>query len=250
MKNGYLKYSLLLAFAATAAWAEQPLTVDFTQCTEFAGVGPVSFASASALVPAQFTALSTGAGTGGIVVRAGSCTGVSVNGGPAVPTVFSQVGVEIVPPDHTGDINNYLLFYITNNPELVVALNLAGAPALYDPNLTYQFTYGPTGKAGVLYVEAEALGVPSYTIYGAETDPTAPYGDFTANWWALTPQRELVKEAGNYPNISFGTASNTVFTDKNSELGKLIGGNTDSNFSYLPLRGIIPTAQIVVTVSK
>lgn len=110
MKNGYLKYSLLLAFAATAAWAEQPLTVDFTQCTEFAGVGPVSFASASALVPAQFTALSTGAGTGGIVVRAGSCTGVSVNGGPAVPTVFSQVGVEIVPPDHTGDINNYLLF--------------------------------------------------------------------------------------------------------------------------------------------
>jgi len=59
-----------------------------------------------------------------------------------------------------------------------------------------------------------------------------------------------VKEAGNYPNISFGTANNTVFTDKNSELGQLIGGNTDSNFSYLPLRGIIPTAQIVVTVLK
>jgi hypothetical protein len=250
MKYGYLKCSLMLAFAATAAWADQPLTINFTQCTEFAGVGPVNYANASALVPRQFTALSTGVGTAGIVVRAGSCTGVSVNGGHSIPTVFSQVGVEIVPPDKTGDINNYLLFYITNNPELVVALNLAGAPALYDPNLTYQFTYGSTGKSGVLYVEAEAFGVPSYTIYGTETDPTAPYGDFTANWWALTPQQGLVKEAGNYPNISFGTANNTVFTDKNSELGKLIGGNTDSNFSYLPLRGIIPTAQIVVTVSK
>lgn len=239
----------MMALAATAAWADQPLTINFTQCTEFAGVGPVSFGKASAVVPPQFTALSTGTGTGGIVVRAGSCTGVSVNGGPAIPTMFSQVGVEIVPPDNTGDINNYLLFYISDNRDLVVALNRAGAPALYDPNLLYQFTYDSTGKSGVLYVEAEAWGVPSYTIYGTETDPTAPYGDFTANWWAVTPQG-LLKEAGNYPNISFGTANNTVFTDKNSKLGQLIGGNTDSNFSFLPLRGIIPTAQIVVTVSK
>lgn len=249
MKRTYWTCSLILAFAATAAWAEQPLTINFTNCTEFAGVGPVSFAKASALVPPQFKALSTGANAGGIVVRAGGCAGVSVNGGPSVPTMFSQVGVEIVPPDNTGDINNYLLFYISNNLQLVLALNLAGAPALYDPELLYQFTYDSTGKSGALYVQAEALGVPSYTIYGAETDPTAPYGDFTANWWAVSP-RGVIKEAGNYPNISFGTANNTVFTDKTSQLGQLIGGNTDSNFSYLPLRGIIPTAQIVVTVSK
>lgn len=102
---------------------------------------------------------------GGIVVRAGSCVGVSVNGGPSIPSTFSQVGVEIVPPDNTGDINNYLLFYISNNWQLVTALNVAGAPAR-----------------------------------------------------AVT-QRGIVKEAGNYPNISFGTANNTVFTDKNSELG-------------------------------
>lgn len=239
----------MLAFAAAAAWADQPLTINFTNCTEFAGVGPVNYANASAVVPSQFKALETGSGTGGIVVRAGSCAGVSVNGGPSIPSTFSQVGVEIVPPDNTGDINNYLLFYISNNWQLVVALNAAGAPALYDPDLTYQFTYDSTGKSGVLYVQAEAQGVPAYTIFGGETDPTAPNGDFTANWWAVT-QRGIVKEAGNYPNISFGTANNTVFTDKNSQLGKLIGGNTDSNFSFLPLRGIIPTAQIVVTVSK
>jgi len=239
-----------MALAATAAWADQPLTINFTGCTEFAGVGPVSLAKASGLVPSQFQALQTGPGTAGIVVRAGSCSGVSVNGGPSIPTMFSQVGLEIVPPDNTGDINNYLLFYISNNVQLVLALNLAGAPALYDPNLLYQFTYDSTGKSGELYVQAEALGVPAYTIYGAETDPTAPYGDFTANWWALTRQGGIVKEAGNYPNISFGSANNTVFTDKNSELGQLIGGNTDSDFSILPLRGIIPTAQIVVTVSK
>ncbi len=249
MRYTYLKCCAMLAFASMAAWAGQPLTIDFTQCTEFAGVGPVSFAKASALLPAQFKALQTGPGTGGIVVRAGSCTGVSVNGGPSIPSTFSQVGVEIVAPDNTGDINNYLLFYISNNLQLVLALNLAGAPALYDPDLTYQFTYDSTGKSGVLYAQVEALGVPAYTIYGMETDPTAPYGDFTANWWAVT-QRGVVKEAGNYPNISFGTANNTLFTDKNSELGQLIGGNADSNFSLLPLRGIIPTAQIVVTLSK
>lgn len=249
MKYTYVRCSVMLALAAMAAWANQPLTINFTNCTEFAGVGPVSYTKASAVVPSQFKALLTGTGTGGIVVRAGSCAGVSVNGGPSIPSTFSQVGVEIVPPDNTGDINNYLLFYISNNWQLVTALNFAGAPALYDPALTYQFTYDSTGKSGALYVQAEALGVPPYTIYGAETDPTAPYGDFTANWWAVTP-RGIVKEAGNYPNISFGTANNTLFTDKNSELGQLIGGNTDSNFSFLPLRGIIPTAQIVVTVSK
>jgi len=249
VKYGFLQSIVTLALAATAAWADQPLTINFKNCTEFAGVGPVNYAKASALVPSKFTALQTGVGTGGVVVRAGSCAGVSVNGGPSIPSTFSQVGLEIVPPDNTGDINNYLLFYISNNWELVTTLNLAGAPALYDPDLTYQFTYDSTAKSGVLYVQAEAPGVPAYTISGAETDPTAPYGDFTANWWAVT-KAGIVKEAGNYPNISFGTANNTVFTDKNSELGQLIGGNTDSDFSFLPLRGIIPTAQIVVTVSK
>ena len=249
MNYNYLKGPLMLALAVTAAWADRPLTINFTQCTEFAGVGPVSYARASTIVPPQFTALTTGAGTGGIVVRAGSCAGVSVNGGASVPTTFSQVGVEIVPPDNTGDINNYLMFYISDNAQLVTALNSVGAPALYNPNLTYQFTYDATGKAGTLYVQAEADGVPSYTIYGAESDPTAPYGDFTANWWAAT-SRGIIKEAADYPNISFGTAANTVFTDKNSALGQLIGGNTDSNFSFLPLRGVIPTAQIIVTVSK
>ncbi len=73
--------------------------------------------------------------------------------------MFSQVGLEIVPPDNTGDINNYLLFYIGNHVELVLALNLAGAPAMYDPNLLYQFTYESTGKSGTLYVQADALGV-------------------------------------------------------------------------------------------
>ena len=82
--------------------------------------------------------------------------------------------MEIVPPDNTGDINNYLLFYISDNWQLVTALISAGAPALYDPNVTYQFTYDSTGKSGVLYAQVEALGVPAYTIYGAETDPTAP----------------------------------------------------------------------------
>jgi len=60
------------------------------------------------------------------------------------------------PPDGTGDINNFTLIYVSNNLELVLVFNLAGVPALYDPSLTYQFTYDSTGKSGFLYVTAEA----------------------------------------------------------------------------------------------
>jgi len=214
MKNVLQKVVLMLSLTASITWGQGPgvgFTVDFSQCTEFAGVGPVSFAKASASVPSVFSALTVGA-TGGIVVRATSCSGVKVNGGFSIPTNISQIGVEIVPPDGTGDINNYTLIYASNNAELVLAFNLAGVPAVFDPTLVYEFTYDSTGKAGTLYAEVEGLGLPPYFI--------------------------------------FGTSSVGLYTDKTSMLGQLIGGNSDTNFGFLPLRGVYPTAHMVVTVTK
>src|SRR5215467_6248357 len=106
--------------SAQAGHGARGFSVDFSQCTEFVGVGPVNFARASSLVQPAFTTQPVGS-TAAIVVRATSCAGVSVNGGPSVPTVISQIGIEIVPPDGTGDINNFTLVYVTNNAELALA---------------------------------------------------------------------------------------------------------------------------------
>ena len=239
---------LMMSGALTAAAAEPGFQVDFSQCTEFAGVGPVDYAKASALIPPVFTPLMVGT-TGGMFVRATSCKAVKVNGGRPLATNISQIGLEIVSPDGTGDINNYMLIYVTDNPDLALAFALSGVPAMFDPTLTYQFTYDSTGKAGELYVEAESFGLPAYFIAGTETDPTAPGSDFKANWWYFN-KGAIVKQAADYPGIAFGTASVTFYTNKNSFLGKLIGGNTDSDFHFLPLRGIYPTAHMQVTVMQ
>lgn len=229
--------------------AESPhgFSVDFSDCTEFAGVGPVDFSKASALVPPEFTTLLVGS-TGGLVVRATNCKALAVDGGRPVPTSISQIGIEIVPPDNTGDINNYTLLYVSNNLELVRAFRGAGVPALYDPSLTYQFTYDSTGKAGELYVEVESSGLPAYFLSGTEIDPTAPGSVFDANWWYATP-RTVVKQASHFPDIAFGSPSVTLTTDRTSDLGKLIGGNTDSDFHLFPVRGIYPSAHMEVSVS-
>src|SRR6516165_548663 len=134
----------------------QGFSVDFSQCTEFAGVGPVDLAKASSLVQPAFTTLPVGS-TAAIVVRATRCASahINANGGPGIPTTISQIGIEIVPPDGTGDINNYTLIYVTDNAQLALAFRLVGLPALFDPTITYEFTYDSTGKSGELYVAAE-----------------------------------------------------------------------------------------------
>jgi len=249
MKSTSLCFALTMALAASAAWADSArgFTADFSQCTEFAGVGPVNFAKASALVPSVFTTLPVGT-TGGIVVRATSCAGVKVNGVRSIPTNISQIGVEIVPPDGTGDINNYTLIYVSNNPELVLAFHLAGVPAVYDASLTYEFTYDTTGHSGELYVEAEGPGLPAYFLTGTESDPTGPGSDFKANWW-YAGSDTVVKQASDFPSIAFGAANISLHTDKNSALGQLIGGNTDADYHFFPVRGVYSSAHMQVMVS-
>jgi hypothetical protein len=67
--------------------------------------------------------------------------------GRSAPTVISQIGIEIVAPDGTGDINNDTLVYLTNNAQLAFAFNVGGLPAIFDPTLTYEFIYDSTGTS-------------------------------------------------------------------------------------------------------
>ena len=121
---------------ARADAANRGFSVDFTQCTEAVGVGPVSLTTAGALVPAPFSVLpivAVPSSTAAIVVRATSCAAVRVDGGAPAATNISQIGVEIVAPDGTGDINNYTVIYVTNDQALAEYLQIAGLPAVFDP---------------------------------------------------------------------------------------------------------------------
>lgn len=244
---------VLVGFSTSSvARADEPdsrgFSVDFSQCTEFAGVGPVDFARASSLIQPAFTTLRAGS-SAAIVVRATSCAGAQVDGGSIVPTIISQIGIEIVPPDGTGDINNYTLTYVTDNAQLALAFHRVGLPVIFHPTITYEFTYDSTGKSGELYVEAEGAGLPAYFLTGTETDPSGGGSDFKANWW-YKGFAGVIKQASDFPNISFGPAYVTLHTGRESVLGRLIGGNTDTDFHFFPVRGIYPAAHMDVTTSS
>jgi len=245
---------VLLAIATLGtrlpAQTRTDFSVDFTNCSEFAGEGPVSLKEAAPLVPAAYTINGAQSGTANIVIRATSCASVTVDGRNPQATTLSQIGINIVPPDGTGDINNYTLVYISNNPFLVLRFQAAGLPAQYDPGLTYEYS-ASTNANGNLYVAASSLDPARYFIYGPETAPppnsAAP---FLANWW-YAPHGDLkMRQQTLLPAISFGTSSVTFYTASTSMLGKLIGGNTFSDFSVLALRGVYPSGHMEVTTSR
>jgi hypothetical protein len=225
-------------------------TVHFAGCTEFAGWGPVSLAKAQPLVPAGYVITGAAKGQAAIVVRATSCQGVSVGRSPAQPTELSQIGINLVAPDGTGDINNYTVIYVTNNEALAKRFQIAGLPAVFDPQLTYEYTPDPSGLSGALYVTAAGEELPSYFLFGTETEPPPNSRQtFLANWWFTGPEGRM-KQSTLFPVISFGMAAVSLYTSNVSWLGKLIGGNTDGNFSILSVRGVYPAATMTVSLKR
>ena len=251
-RRAYRGFALIAAaFALTAsAQSRTDFSVDFTNCSEFAGEGPVSLTVAKPLVPKSFTIAGADSGTANIVIRATSCASAKVNGGQSLPTNLSQIGINIVAPDGTGDINNYTLVYVSNNPLLVESFLAAGLPAHYDPQLTYEYA-APSSGDGNLYVSAKSWDLTPYFIYGPETAPPPNSAEpFLANWWYAPRGSEKMRQQTLFPDISFGTSSVIFYTASDSLLGKLIGGNTFSNFSVLALRGVYPSAHMDVTNSR
>jgi hypothetical protein len=250
-----MKRILLLVVLLVCAGAVTPanaagrgFTADFTNCSEFAGWGPVANTPlATSLVPANFTTLLE-SGQATIVIRASHCEGVSVNGSKPVPTTLSHIGIGIVSPDGSGTINNYTLVYLTNNPLLAESFQHAGMPAILDPTLAYEYS-GDAATAGSLYVGASAPfpseGLPPYFLAGTEQAATGPQL-FIANWWYRGHER-VMKQQTTFPAIAFGAADVTFHTSENSLVGQLIGGNSDANFPFFNARGVYATAQMVVT---
>jgi hypothetical protein len=249
MRSIKLGVGLLAIVTSPAALAgTRDFTTQFLHCSEFAGEGTVDLAQAQKLVPSTYRITDAESGTAPVVIRMTHCGGIQVGGTPSMPTTISQIGINIVSPDGTGTINNYVVVYVSDNPYLVKALQHAGAPARYDPTITYQYTKTGDGSAGVLYGAVPGSGLPAYFLYGPETAAPPHSGQlFVANWWFGASA--VVKEATTLPAIRFGTSAVAFYTDKTSKLGKLIGGNAYSAFTTLSLRGEYDSGAMIVTVS-
>jgi hypothetical protein len=203
-------FLLCLSVTSVAVAETGSFTVHFAGCTEFAGWGPVSLAEAQPLVPAGYVIAGAAMGQAAIVVRATSCQGVAIGQSAAQPTEISQIGINLVAPDGTGDINNYTVIYVTNNQALVELFRTAGLPAVFDPELAYEYAPGPMETSGELYVAAAGQGLPAYFLFGTENEPSPnSQQSFLANWW-FTGHGGKMKQSTSFPVISFGTAAVTL----------------------------------------
>jgi len=236
--------------APTISADTRSFKVQFAGCTEFVGWRPVPLAAAQPLVPAGYMIAGAANGQAAIVVRATSCESVNVDQSATQPTELSQIGINLVPPDGTGDINNYTVIYLTNNRALARHFQTAGLAAAFDPQSTYEFTPASSDHSGELYVSTAGEDLPSYFLFGTETEPLPnSQQKFLANWWFTGPEGRM-KQSTLFPVISFGTANVSLYTSKVSPLGKLIGGNVDGNFSTLGVRGVYPAATMTVSLKR
>lgn len=208
--------------ATSEGYLQSGFDVDFSGCSEFAGVGFIPGANARAAVPAVYTP-SGDANTGVIVVRVASCSAVSIDGGAPRATIVSQIGVNLLPPDGTGDINNFAVWYQTDNPHLAAAFKKMGADAQVVPQLEYQVTLDPGGATGQLHLSSRH---PTFQVDGPVVVPTAPAVPFVANWWDVGTKQQKVKSNTVLPAIQFGAASTTLTTPAGSDLAALIGGSS------------------------
>jgi hypothetical protein len=223
MKSTVSFLCLLLAAAPGYAGmqAHRAAAITFSDCTEFAAEGPIALAGAQTLVPSSYTITGANSGLAQIVVRATSCQALTVDGLAQGPAIVAHVGINIVSPDGTGDINNYTIIYATTSDSLARSLERLGLPALYNPALAYEFTPNSDDSFGTLYAEISGDELPPYFLYGTETNPPpGTEAPFLANWW-YNGRFGVIEMATIFPDIAFGTADETLYTSKSSLLGRL-----------------------------
>ena len=141
-----------------------PLTVVFRDCIESIGVALVATESARALTPAGFVLVGEGQPVTPLVVRTSRCRDVSVDGHGAEPGAIVQIGAVIVPPDFTGDINNYTFWYETSSPRA-----RSRAPGHRRPRPArrdHRRRLRVDGRSGALRGDGTASGRPSPLLEG------------------------------------------------------------------------------------
>jgi hypothetical protein len=231
---------LICMTSATLLFGQPASQVQFNDCTEYVGAGFVPLAQAAPFVPSTFQ-IAANSGQALLVTRAAECQSVVIDNSRPERARLSQIGVSIVSPDGTGDINNYTVLYVTDSERLADRLERAGLPVKVDEDLVYEV------NSGNLFIDVSPEEGPAWFFNGSVTEPPPGGFPFLANWW-YESRRGRMKMATNIPVISFGQSAVTVYSRRNSPLGKLILGNSFSAFGVFNVRGRFATGRMDVTV--
>lgn len=223
-----------------------PLQVSFDDCSELASITTISVAEARKVVPSSFT-LGGDASGAPFVVRVADCSAVSIDGGRPEAGTVAQLGVSVVSPDGTGDINNYTAWYYTTSWRLALALQLRGVPAQVVPRLTYAVSPNAAHTGGTLTVDVDPPGHPTFHVSAPVVEPGPGAIAFHANWWKESGSRRT-KMSTPIPSIRFGGATATLHTPRHGQLGKLLESSTET-FALLDSFNRFPTAPMTVSVS-
>jgi hypothetical protein len=213
-------------FAGSDAASAAPgpsFSVDFRDCIETIGVALVPTDEARAMVPPSFVLAGEGTPVTPAVVRTSRCRGIAVDGGRSDPGAVVQIGLVLVPPDFTGDINNFTLGYFTSDARLAERLRRAGVDAQHVPTIVYAYLPQAPGDSDPLAVLVPPPGRPQLAVGGHVTASNVPAGTFDANWWSESGHAR-VKMATDVPTIFIGTADLTLLTNAANSLGQLFGG--------------------------
>lgn len=208
----------------TQALSNKDFDVQFNDCDVFAGLAHVSGERARALVPSQYTLLLDG-GQARMVVRVVHCSSVEVDGKAMGSTIVSHIGIGLVGPDPSVNLNNYTLWYATDNARLHARLTAAGVNADKSNFLSVNLS------GGALAVASSSPHTPSFSVNGTAELPTGAAVPTSASWWddgSFGPVRSRTA----LPAIQFGVAHTVLTTPSGSELATLIGGTT-LNFDIL-----------------
>lgn len=247
-----LRALALVVLTMTAAWGSparagspsRDVSVQFTDSVESIGVALLPTDLVRAMVPTEFILAGEGTPVTPIVVRTAQSDRISVDGQQSRPGTIVQIGAVIVPPDFTGDINNYTLWYNTSDASLASRLNRAGVPAQHVSQIRYQYESCRNTPAR-FHVAVPRPGQPPLRLNGHVAASTAPAGSFVANWWVKGPHGR-VKMTTSVPTILVGTADLVLQTPPRSDLGRLIGGDT-LDFPILQQFNTFPAARMQVS---
>lgn len=213
---------LLVCCARQAHAANTDFTVQFDRCAEYVGIGLVPEGNARDLVPDRYE-LDLKDGKAQLVVRIASCQSVAVDGKNPRAARTAQIGIKLVGHDPNTQIENYLLWFVTDSGTLHGKLEAAGVHNGNDQQLALAF--GPIAGTGSLTLDVSAPRFPAYPLLVSGTKPGDTAFSFAANWFA-DGRRGTLRMHTDFPVIRFGDASLEIQTEASSQLAALVGASS------------------------